>query len=69
MHTIPPDKFAERTGAGGNSVRPAPAYSLFRFRVGCYYAGHTTSVSSGYFSLIAVSKFAFAVSSSTFPVK
>ena len=29
----------------------------------------TTSVSSGYFSLMAVSKFAFAVSSSTLPVK
>ena len=33
------------------------------------YAGQTTSVNSGYFSLIAVSKFAFAVFSSTLPVK
>ena len=49
---------------------PRPGTIQFCLPKSCVgYAGQTTSVSSGYFSLMAVSKFAFAVSSSTLPVK
>ena len=59
---------SQQNQRGGRDTPPAPLLQ-FSVRSKTAYAGHTTSVSSGYFSLMAVSKFALAASSCTLPVK